>query len=177
MPPQTSAPPPWAILDTCLRYYQGASLVALFHPKGPLMETGQVRKIGATRLPKRTPLIQGPSQIGLPSSHPHTHTRKYLPPPLKVGDWDLPRRTQAKPSHGGFHPRFNTAGPDRALTRRPQARPSYGGPQPDLHTMDPVRAVKRRAPAGPPAGPVALPYSLQVRSGHDPGSGRGWVGG
>ena len=152
-------------------------MVALFHPKGPLMETGQVRKIGATRLPKRTPLIQGPSQIGLPSPHPHTHTRKYLPPPLKVGDWDLPRRTQAKPSHGGFHPRFNTAGPDRALTRRPQARPSYGGPQPDLHTMDPVRAVKRRAPAGPPAGPVALPYSLQVRSGHDPGSGRGWVGG
>ena len=35
-------------------------------PNIPLLETGQVRKIGASRLPKGVPQIQGPSHIGLP---------------------------------------------------------------------------------------------------------------
>ena len=34
-------------------------------PNIQLVETRQVRKIGAPRLPKRVPPIQGPSQIGL----------------------------------------------------------------------------------------------------------------
>ena len=46
-------------------------------PNIPLLETGQVRKIGASRLPKGVPQIQGPSHIGLPAP-----PRKYLPPPL-----------------------------------------------------------------------------------------------
>ena len=68
-----------------LRHYQGASLVALFHPKGsqsqgPSCAQGALqnrcRKVGTPRLPKGVPPIQGPSQMGLPPPP----TQKYLTP-------------------------------------------------------------------------------------------------
>ena len=52
--PTSLRPPPLgqSYVRVSAAVLSGGPLVALFHPKGPLMETGQVRKIEAPWLPK-----------------------------------------------------------------------------------------------------------------------------